>query len=167
MAAETVMGVFANRTQAEAALDLLRTQGFAAEEVSLVAAGTPPPADDKTEELATGAAVGGVIGGVGGWLLSAALLTVPVIGPVLAAGPLVAALGGAAVGAGTGGLVAGLTAHGVSDSDAQQIEGQIRDGGALIMVSPTDRHEEARTLLHQAGALRTDFSLVGDETGTT
>ncbi len=167
MAAETVMGVFANRPQAEAALEVLRTQGFTADEVSVVAADIPKPEDDKGEGLATGAAVGGVIGGVGGWLLSAALLTVPVIGPVLAAGPLVAALGGAAVGASTGGLVAGLTAHGVSDGDAQQIEGQIRDGGALIMVSPTLRHEEARTLLHQAGAQRTDFSLVGDERGTT
>ncbi|MDQ2806185.1 MAG: DUF1269 domain-containing protein, partial [Chloroflexota bacterium] len=73
----------------------------------------------------------------------------------------------AAVGAGTGGLVAGLTAQGISDGDAQQIEGQIRDGGALIMVSPTLRHEEARALLRQAGAQRTDFSLVGDEAKTS
>ncbi len=163
MATETAMGIFADQAQAEAALDLLRTHGFTADEVSVVAGNVPKPEDDKTDSVATGVAVGGLLGGLGGWLLSAGLLTIPVIGPVLAAGPLVAALGGAAVGAGTGGVVAGLTAHGVAEADAQQIEGQIRNGGALIMVSPTLRHEEARTLLRQAGALRTDFSLVGDE----
>jgi hypothetical protein len=163
MSVETVTALFAQRAQAESAIEVLKTQGFQADEVSLVAADVPHPEDDATDEIATGAAMGGLIGGLGAWLLSAGLLTVPVIGPVLAAGPLVAALGGAAVGAGAGGLVSALTEDGVDETEARQIEARVRDGAVMVMVNATPRHEEARSLLCDAGALETDFSLIGDE----
>jgi hypothetical protein len=168
MSVETVTALFANRAQAEAAIEILKQKGFQAEEVSLVAADVPHPEDDgPADEMATGAAMGGLLGGLGAWLLGAGLLTIPVLGPVLAAGPLVAALGGAAVGAGAGGLVSALTEHGVDEEEARQIEARVRDGAVLVMVGATPRHEEARMLLCDNGALETDFSLVGDETAAS
>jgi len=167
MSVETVTALFAERAQAEAAIEVLKAHGFQADEVSLVAADVPHPEDDATDEIATGAAMGGLIGGLGAWLLSAGLLTIPVLGPVLAAGPLVAALGGAAVGAGAGGLVSALTEHGVDEVEARQIEARVRDGAVLVVVGATPRHEEARTLLCDGGALETDFSLVGDESAVS
>jgi len=36
-------------------------------------------------------------------------------------------------------------------------------GNVLVTVQPTERHEEARRLLCDAGAIETDFSLTGHE----
>ncbi|HMA34483.1 MAG TPA: low temperature-induced protein [Chloroflexia bacterium] len=163
MSDETAVGVFASREQATAAIALLQAHGFALEQVSLVMPDTTLAQAGAADEVATGAVVGGVLGGLGGLLLSAGLLTIPVVGPVLAAGPLLAALGGAAVGAGTGGIVAALRSAGLTEAQARHLERQVQAGNVLVTVATTDRHEEARALLRQAGATETDFSLAGDE----
>jgi len=56
-------------------------------------------ADTATSGAATGAVTGGVIGGVAGLALAFTSLTIPVFGPIIAAGPIVATLTGAGVGA--------------------------------------------------------------------
>ena len=53
------------------------------------------------EGSATGAASGGVAGGIFGLLAGLGALAIPGVGPLVAAGPIMAALGGAAVGAAT------------------------------------------------------------------
>jgi hypothetical protein len=104
-----------------------------------------------------------VLGGIGGWLIGAGVLMIPGLGPLLAAGPLMAALGGAVVGAGTGGIVGVLTGVGLTEAHAQQLEQRVREGGVVVTVGPTPRHEEVRALLCELGATETDFSLIGDE----
>ncbi|HUS14326.1 MAG TPA: hypothetical protein VM536_04820 [Chloroflexia bacterium] len=167
MAEEIAVGVFPDRASAEAALALLEAHGFQPADVSIVM----PDAGDPNQDMdgaakgavTNAAAMGGVLGGVGGLLLGLGLLTIPVVGPVLAAGPLMAALGGAALGAGAGGLVGALTNAGLHPHHAARLEQAVRDGSVLVTVAATPRHEEARDLLCDAGATETDFSLSGDE----
>lgn len=92
-------------------------------------------AADKTSDVVADAGIGAAIGGVGGLLLSAAgLLTLPVIGPVLAAGPIAAALTGAGVGAAAGGLIGALTEAGIPEEDAKHYAEGVRRGDILVTV---------------------------------
>jgi hypothetical protein len=165
MSAEMAVGVFADRAQAEAAIQALQARGFTPADVSLIMNDPVPEAEEEAghEGATTGAAVGGVLGGIGGWLIGAGMLMIPGVGPILAAGPLMAALGGAVVGASTGGIVGVLTGVGLTEAHAKQLEQRVREGGVVVTVGPTARHEEVRALLRELGATETDFSLIGDE----
>src|SRR5690348_13103533 len=80
------------------------------------------PADpDDTNEGAggkRGAVLGGVLGGGVGLLAGIGALAIPGVGPVVAAGWLVATLAGAGAGAASGGLIGSLTGAGVSHEEA-------------------------------------------------
>jgi hypothetical protein len=60
--------------------------------------------DDRAEGAGAGASVGAAIGGAAGLLTGLGVLAIPGVGPVVAAGWLVATLTGAAAGGATGGL---------------------------------------------------------------
>lgn len=106
---------------------------------------------------ATGAATGGLIGGIGGLLIGLGALALPGFGPVLAAGPLAAALGGAAIGAATGGLIGALVDVGVPEEYATTYATHVERGHVLLTVrrSETDSPSasQVRDILAQAGAL--------------
>ena len=106
--------VFADRADAERAVDELRRAGFRDEQIGFARrddrkhepeGGTAIPRGKEAEAgegMTTGALTGSVVGG----LIGAAVAgLIPGIGPVLAGGILASALGGAAVGAGAGGLL--------------------------------------------------------------
>src|SRR4029079_16854420 len=81
---------------------------------------------DDASGAATGAVTGGVVGGAAGLAASLMGLAIPGIGPIIAAGPIVAALSGAGVGAVAGGLIGGLTDMGVSNTDAEYYAESVR-----------------------------------------
>ena len=83
---------------------------------------------DDASGAATGAVTGGVVGGAAGLAASLIGLAIPGIGPIIAAGPIVAALSGAGVGAVAGGLIGGLTDMGVSKEDAEYYAESVRRG---------------------------------------
>ncbi|WP_068621898.1 YsnF/AvaK domain-containing protein [Paenibacillus tuaregi] len=136
-----IVGVFRNEQEATNAIEELKRQGFRADDISIVAkdkrdvsaisdeTGTKAP-----EGVATGAATGGILGGVTGLLAGLGALAIPGIGPIVAAGPIAAALTGAAVGAGTGGLVGGLVGLGIPEDEAEEYDTMINDGRILVMV---------------------------------
>ncbi|MCX6050789.1 MAG: hypothetical protein NT075_37345 [Chloroflexi bacterium] len=100
----------------------------------------------ETTEVGTatagGAVTGAVIGGVGGALLSLSALAIPGIGPVVAAGPLIAGLIGAGAGAAVGGLLGALTEAGVPEEEAgYYIEG-VNRGGTLVSAAVDDQKVE-------------------------
>ena len=73
---------------------------------------------EAPEGVAAGAASGAVVGGVLGWLIGIGAITMPGIGPLIAAGPIVAALAGIGAAGATGGLIGALVGVGISKSRA-------------------------------------------------
>ena len=71
-------------------------------------------------------------------LLGWALLAIPGIGPIVAAGPLVAALTGAGIGAVAGGLIGALTDVGVPEEEAGYYAEGVRRGGTLVTINAED-----------------------------
>ena len=105
---------------------------------------------------------GGVLGGVAGWLVGIGSLAIPGLGPFIAAGPIMAALGGAAVGAAAGGFTGALVGMGIPEYEAKRYEGRVRDGNILISVHADDRDRVARAkeIMQRAGA--EDISTSGE-----
>ena len=108
----------------------------------------PRAADTRISEehagtaAGTGATTGAVLGGGAGLLAGLGMLAIPGVGPVVAAGWLVATLvgagAGAAVGAAAGGLVGSLTRAGVPENEAHVYAEGVRRGGTLVTVRADD-----------------------------
>ncbi|KAI7260281.1 hypothetical protein KC345_g10113 [Hortaea werneckii] len=136
-----IVGVFYTEHEASRAIEDLKDHGFLTEDISVIArnkrdveaindeTGTKAP-----EGMASGAATGGVLGGITGLLAGIGALAIPGIGPIIAAGPIAAALTGAAVGAGTGGLVGGLIGLGIPEDEAESYDNYVDEGRILVMV---------------------------------
>ena len=96
----------------------------------------------------TGASVGTLVGGGAGLLAGLGMLAVPGIGPIVAAGWLVATLTGAGVGAAGGGLLGGLVGAGVPQDHAHVYAEGVRRGGTLVTVrAPEGQAAQAETVL--------------------
>jgi len=106
------------------------------------------------EGAATGAGAGGVLGGALGWLAGIGSLAIPGLGPFIAAGPIMAALGGAAIGATVGGLSGALIGLGIPEYEAKQYEGKIKGGNILISVHTDDgkQVDRVKEIYKTAGA---------------
>ncbi|PTY03951.1 hypothetical protein DB346_02735 [Verrucomicrobia bacterium LW23] len=158
----SVHGVLSNQAQVNNAVERLRLAGFSDADISLLGSDAGNVRDLKLEtnskapEGATiGTTTGGALGAVGGWLIGVGSLAIPGVGPFIAAGPILAALSGAAVGAGVGGLTGALVGMGMTELEARQYEGRIRDGQLLLSVhaETSDQVSAARQALEQAGAV--------------
>jgi hypothetical protein len=128
--------------QADAILTHLRNLGFRSSEVSILLKDKETKNISVKEDVVRGAETGGLVGGALGALAGLTTLTIPVVGPILVAGPIVAAIGGAAVGSVVGGLAGGsgaLTRIGVPKNAAPRLEQMLDDGGILIVVHSKDR----------------------------
>src|SRR6188508_3273131 len=95
--------------------------------------------DDRAEGAATGGGIGAAAGGTAGLLAGLGLMAIPGVGPVVAAGWLVATLTGAAAGAATGGVIGALTQTGISDDDAHVYAEGLRRGGAVVSARVADQ----------------------------
>jgi hypothetical protein len=94
--------------------------------------------DDRGEATGTGAAIGAATGGAVGLLTGLGLMAIPGVGPVVAAGWLVATLAGAAAGGVTGGAVGALTEAGVGKDEADVYAEGLRRGGAVVSARVAD-----------------------------
>lgn len=106
-----------------------------------------------TPEGAIAGVAGLTLGGLLSYLAGIGALTVPGFGPILAAGPLVAAL--ATVGGGSArSLLSTLSSLGIPDYEAERYEGRLKEGGILLSVHCDDIHwmKQAKTILEQTGA---------------
>lgn len=131
--------------QAHQIVERLRIAGFSSNSISVLFPDKGTTRDfahekhTKAPEGATvGASTGGVIGAGLGWLIGIGSLAIPGVGPFIAAGPIMAALGGAAVGATVGGVSGALIGMGIPEYEAKRYEGKIRDGRVLISVHTND-----------------------------
>ncbi|MBM7649595.1 putative membrane protein [Bacillus ectoiniformans] len=136
-----VVGIYDNQNEAVAAIEDLKRQGFTSDEISIVSKEreevdyVEETTDTKAEEgAAAGAATGGVLGGLAGIAAGAGALAIPGIGPIIAAGPIVAGLTGAAAGAGAGGLTGALVGLGIPEEDAEHYNTEVKEGKMLVLV---------------------------------
>jgi len=162
---QTLVALYHDFDDAQHAVDALVRGGVDRTKISLVANNTTGEYSDyvsntdyDTEDAVNaeqGAAFGAASGGIIGALAGLGALAIPGIGPVIAAGPLIAALTGGAVGAlagaPTGGLVAGLIkTHHMDAEDAELYAEGVRRGDALLTVQVEDADvSRTRDMLNQ------------------
>jgi hypothetical protein len=145
---------------AAAAVRELEASGVPHADISIVANNiVPVDRDERTSNVAgdagKGAGVGAAVGGGAGLLTGLGLMAIPGVGPVVAAGWLIATAVGAAAGAIAGGAVGGmigaLTASGVSEDDANVYAEGVRRGGTLVTAHVDDqRVSQAREILQRS-----------------
>jgi hypothetical protein len=107
---KAVLGIYQDRIDAERAVVALQADGFRSSDISVLLpelAGSQDLAHIKgtkaPEGAATGAGTGAVVGGTLGLLAGIGALAIPGVGPLIAAGPIMAALAGMGVGGAVGG----------------------------------------------------------------
>jgi hypothetical protein len=158
-------GLYDHRGNLEAAIDMLRRQGFRESDISALLPDTAATKDLAAEKhtkapegAAVGAASGGVIGGTLGLLLGIGALAIPGLGPFIAAGPIMATLAGAGVGGAVGTLSGALIGMGIPEYEAKRYESWLNKGGMLLAVHADDRDwaKRAKTVLEQCGAKGVD-----------
>ncbi len=151
MSKTSVFCIATSRPQAERIVGNLQSASFAQGEISVLL-----PADEGKHDIGhvkatkapegatTGAATGSVAGGVIGLLAGIGALAIPGVGPLIAAGPIMAALSGAAIGGATGGLVGGLVGLGIPEIEAKRYEEKLKEGNYLISVHAHDGDEKKK-----------------------
>ena len=89
-----------------------------------------------------------------GWLAGIGALAIPGLGPLIAAGPIVATLAGAGAGGAVGTLVGSLIGMGIPEYEAKRYESFLNQGGAILAVHADDKEwaKKARQILDACGA---------------
>jgi hypothetical protein len=154
-------GIYPDRVSFESALEALRAAGFRNSDISAILPDRDRTSKDLAHEIntkapegvAAGAGTGAAVGGVLGWLVGIGALAIPGIGPLVAAGPIVAALAGAGAAGAAGGLVGGLVGAGIPEVEAKRYAGRIREGGYLLTVHCDDSSwaKRAQEILEATG----------------
>jgi hypothetical protein len=151
MAGKAVVCIVDSEAQADRIVTDLRGAGFSDGDISVLfpdKQGTRDFAHEKgtkmPEGAATGAATGGVVGGTLGLLAGIGALAIPGLGPFIAAGPIMAALGGAAAGATAGGVTGALVGLGIPEYEAKVYESKVKGGNVLLSVHTDDGAQRSR-----------------------
>jgi hypothetical protein len=173
---KTVAGLFEAPEAASRTIQDLQAFGIDPRRVSIIARDKERArdlADETGAEVATGAAagagLGALLGGAAGWLVGIGALAIPGVGPVVAAGPIAAALGtagataatGAGVGVVAGGLLGALTGWGFSEAEARAYQQGVERGDILLAVEvPDDDAGRVEDLLKRHGSDRVSTGTV-------
>lgn len=162
---EVIAGVFASRAAAEAFIERARADGIATDRLDVL---TPETAGKLGTQVETtdaeqpgiGAAIGGVLGGGAfGGLSAIGTALIPGVGPVIAAGAVLAATAiGALGGAAAGNALDEHLATGLPADELYIYRDALRRGRTVVFIS-ADSEEEAqpvRDLLIEYGAESVD-----------
>jgi hypothetical protein len=167
---QALFGVADSEAQAVSIFNQLLASGFAENDISALF-----PDLDRTRHFAheqhtkapegatAGASGGAIIGGALGLLMGLGALTIPGVGPVIAAGPIMSTLAGAGAGAAAGGLAGALIGMGMPEYEAKQYEEKMNGGNILISVHTEDEAERTRVqaIFKNASAFTTAEELEG------
>jgi len=165
-----IVGIFKTENHAIKAIEGLRSSGYTDDEISIITKDedkynslTDKVGKDITnnKEVASGAAAGavtgGTIGGLGGLLLGLGALAIPGVGPIVAAGPIAAAITGALAGGAVGGLAGALIDYGVPEVEAKEYEERINAGDILVLVDDDEmKRDKAYESFYQNESLNRD-----------
>ena len=152
-----VVAVYNSHTEAEDAIAKLSAASFDITKISII--GKDYHTEEKVvgyyttgDRMKTWGGLGAFWGGIWGLLFGAGFFLIPGIGPVLVAGPFLAALIGALESAvlvgGLSAVAAGLVSLGISKENAVKYEAEIKaDKFVLIVHGATEELERARAIL--------------------
>jgi hypothetical protein len=164
-----VFGIYSTLSSADNATDSLVRSGFASSDISALLPenlGSKQIGTEKNskapEGAATGAGSGAVLGGALGLLAGIGALAIPGVGPLIAAGPIMAALAGIGVGGAVGGFTGALIGLGIPEYEAKRYEGRMQKGGILLSVhcDTSDQIKQAKEIMKITGA--EDISSTGE-----
>ena len=167
--AKAVIAIAKSEDQAVRVVEQLKAAGFSNNDVSVLLpdrAGSRDFAHEHHTKAPEGAAAGAVVGGLAagalGWLVGIGSLAIPGVGPLIAAGPIMAALSGAAAGGAVGGIAGALVGLGIPEYEAKQYEGKVKNGNILISVHTDDskQRQMAKDIFERAHA--EDISYTGE-----
>jgi len=167
-----VFGIYRTPVDAERGVDTLIAAGFPSADISVLLPDNRSTKDFAHEKetkapegTAAGVTAGGLVGGTLGVLAGIGALAIPGIGPLIAAGPIVAGLAGLGVGGAVGGLVGALVGMGIPEYEAKLYEGRVRNGGVLLAVhcDSAAAVTRAKDLLRGSGA--EDIASSGEASG--
>src|ERR1700723_225779 len=164
-----VFGIFTTVASADNATDSLVKSGFSASDISALlpenlgnkAIGTEK-ATKAPEGATAGAGTGVVLGGALGLLAGIGALAIPGVGPLIAAGPIMATLAGMGVGGTVGGLTGALVGLGIPEFEAKRYEGILQKGGILLSVHCSTSDEVTRSKQILKGTGGEDVSSTGE-----
>src|SRR5215475_9703963 len=165
----SVFAIFTERAAAERGVRGLMNAGFAAEAISVLLPenlGTREMGTEKAtkapEGATAGAGSGAILGGALGLLAGIGALAIPGVGPLIAAGPIMATLAGVGVGGAVGGFTGALVGLGIPEYEAKRYEGVIQKGGILLSVhcSTSDEISRGKNILKGTGG--EDISSTGE-----
>jgi len=161
-AQNSVVAVFAQHSGAENAVKELKDSRFDVKKLSIVGSDYHSNEDvvgfyNIGDRMKYWGKTGAFWGGLWGMLFGAAFLVIPGIGPIVAAGPIVAwiigALEGAAMVGGISALGAGLFSLGIPKDSVVKYETSIKAGKFLLIAHGTaDEVQQARSVLQSTGA---------------
>lgn len=142
-----VVGTYDTDREAIAAIENLKHLGYTADDISIIGKDQQQTEHvveqtdtHAAEGAATGATTGGLLGGLGGVLTGLGALAIPGIGPIIAAGPVVAGITGAAAGAGVGGLAGALIGMGIPEEEAHHYNEHFEHGKILVLID-SDKYD--------------------------
>jgi uncharacterized membrane protein len=161
-AQNSVVAVFAQHSGAENAVKELKDSRFDIKKLSIVGSDYHSNEDvvgfyNIGDRMKYWGKTGAFWGGLWGMLFGAAFLVIPGIGPIIAAGPVVAwiigALEGAIMVGGISALGAGLFSLGIPKDSVVKYETSIKAGKFLLIAhGTTDEVQRARNVLQNIGA---------------
>jgi hypothetical protein len=157
----SVIGIYTDRTTVSDAIDVLHKAGYRATDISVLSSDNQGSKDFGHEKhtrapqgAATGAAVGAVVGAALAWLVSIQIVAIPGLAPLVAGGPVLAALAGAGAGGALGWIVGFFAGLSLPIYVAKRYAGRIRRGGILLSVHCDTREwcNRAKKTLKDTGA---------------
>jgi hypothetical protein len=157
-----LFGLAKSEDQANSIVNQLKGAGFSDNDISVLlrdSVGTRHIAYEQHTKALEGAAVGGgsgvVLGGALGWLVGIGTLAIPGLGPLVAAGPIIAALAGAGGGSVVGGVTGAGIGRRIPEFEAIQYEGKMDGGNILISVLTGNANERrhVKEIFKNAGSV--------------
>jgi hypothetical protein len=159
---KALFGLATSETQAASIVDQLKVAGFSNSDISVLFPDRTAArhfAHEHHTKAPEGAAIGGrsrvVVGAAFGWLVGIGTLAIPGLGPLLAAGPIIAAVTGAGGGAVVGGVAGTEIGMQTPEFEALQYTDKMNGGSILLSVHTEDATERQRAeeIFRNAGAV--------------
>jgi len=157
MSKNSIFCIATSHSQADRIVDHLKIESFRNKDISVLFPNTYDTGNSAREKntKAPGAvADASSVGAALGWVAGIGPLAISGVGPFIAAGPVVAALSGVVFSATVGTISRGLIALGLSELEASQYEGKVKEGNILLSIHTDDIGDiaRARDIFEQAGA---------------